>query len=212
MFTGIIETVGEIAQWTLSSEGGGLRIRARFSDPLAAGESVAVDGSCLTVTELGEDWFRTDVSAETLSRTAMKVWRAGRRVNLERALALGDRLGGHIVTGHIDGVGRVAERREIGSGLEIAYDAPRDLRPYIAEKGSVAVDGVSFTVSRLTETGFRVAAVPFTLEHTTAGDKRPGDEVNLETDVLSKYLERLQVGREPGRGVDLTLLAKAGYL
>ncbi len=212
MFTGLIETVGEVLGLSLEGTAGRIRIRARFAEPLIVSESVAVDGACLTVTSASGDGFEADVSAETLSRTTLGSLRSGRRVNLERALKLGDRLGGHLVLGHVDGVGRIADRRDSGNGFELSCDAPRPLLRYVAEKGSVAVDGVSLTVSGLAENGFRVAVIPFTAGATTLAVKRPGDAVNLEVDVLSRYIERLRDPAASGEGVSLEFLGRAGYL
>ena len=179
---------------------------------LELGESVAVDGVCLTVSELLDQGFSAAASAETLARTTLSGLAAGARVHLERALALGGRLGGHIVTGHVDAVGRVRDRREVGSALEVCYELPQSIARFVAEKGSIAVDGVSLTVNSVSQGAFGVMLVPFTRERTRLDRKRPGEPVNLEADVVAKYLARLaEPGPEPRAGVTLELLARHGF-
>ena len=180
MFTGLVREVGKVA----SFEDG--RLVVESSTPAALGDSVAVDGVCLTVVGNGDGALAFDVVPETLDR----VKPFGDRVNLEPALRAGDPLGGHYVQGHVDGVGTVERVEPEGDGARVAIAAP-GLERYLVEKGSVAVDGVSLTVAALTETGFEVALVPHTLAETTLADRRPGDPVNLEADVLAKYVERL---------------------
>lgn len=180
MFTGLVREVGRVT----SFEGG--RLVVESSTPAALGDSVAVDGVCLTVVGNGDGALAFDVVPETLGR----VKPFGDRVNLEPALRAGDPLGGHYVQGHVDGVGTVERVEPEGGGARVAIAAP-GLERYLVEKGSVAVDGVSLTVAALTETGFEVALVPHTLAETTLADRRPGDPVNLEADVLAKYVERL---------------------
>ena len=190
MFTGIIEDVGTIADMTPAGTGARARIETRFAKELVLGESVAVDGCCLTVTTLDDRSFGADLSAETLARTALGTAKAGTRVNLERSLPAGGRMGGHIVAGHVDGVGEVASVRQDGEMRIVDFKAPAACLPFLAEKGSIAVDGVSLTVNAVTSDGFRVTLVPFTLAHTTFGDLAAGDPVNLETDVVAKYVLR----------------------
>lgn len=188
MFTGIVEARGRVA----AIEGGRLAVA---SDALArdgtVGESLAVNGVCLTVTSLREGTISFDLAEETLGRTTLGSLAPGDPVNLERPLTLLARLGGHLVQGHVDGVGTVAEVRGAGSGAEMTIGAPDGLLRYLVEKGSVAVDGVSLTVAALDGERFTVALVPHTLEATTLGVRREGDRVNLEVDVLAKYVERL---------------------
>ena len=190
MFTGIIEDVGTVGALTRAGSGAVARIETRFSKDLVLGESVAVDGCCLTVTKFDDRSFDADLSAETLARTAFVSLEGKARVNLERSLPAGARMGGHIVQGHVDGVGRVAKVETDGETRIVTFSAPKELMPFIAEKGSIAVDGVSLTVNAVTADGFRVTLVPFTLSHTTFGELVAGDPVNLETDVVAKYVLR----------------------
>ena len=201
MFTGIITAVGTIRE---VREQGDLRaIIACPYDPagMAIGASIACSGVCLTVVERGGEpgdaWFAVDISGETVSRTARGQWTAGRQLNLEQALKLGDELGGHIVTGHVDAVGHVASREEVGGSLHVKITAPKEIAPYIATKGSITVDGVSLTVNALDDHAdgscdFHLNLIPHTADVTTLGSLRSGDSVNLEIDVLARYLQRLQ--------------------
>lgn len=192
MFTGIVERMGHILS-TVQTDGG-LRLVISAGDiapTLKLGDSVAISGVCLTVVETGSDRFAADVVPETCRRTTLSTLGQGAPVNLERCLAAGDRLGGHIVQGHVDGVGTVAELRPEGNGYWLRISAPSELLRYIVPKGSVALDGVSLTVAALAEDGFALAIIPHTAAVTTLGSKRPGDGVNLETDVIGRYVERL---------------------
>jgi riboflavin synthase len=201
MFTGIITAVGTIRE---VREQGDLRaVIACPYDPagMAIGASIACSGVCLTVVERGGEpgdaWFAVDISGETVSRTARGQWTAGRQLNLEQALKLGDELGGHIVTGHVDAVGHVASREEVGGSLHVKITAPAEIAPYIATKGSITVDGVSLTVNALDDHAdgscdFHLNLIPHTADVTTLGSLRSGDSVNLEIDVLARYLQRLQ--------------------
>ena len=192
MFTGIVEEVGDVVAAEVRPEGARLRIRAPQLAPLASlGDSIAVSGCCLTVVERDGDVVAFDAVPETLSRTTLGGLEAGRRVNLEDSLRAGEPLGGHIVQGHVDGVGEVARRDPEGDGARLAVRTPRDLRRFLVEKGSIAVAGVSLTVAALTDDGFEVALIPHTLAVTTLGELNPGDVVNLETDVLARHVERL---------------------
>jgi riboflavin synthase len=188
MFTGLVETLGTVR--LLFPEGAGrlLAIEADFAGDLESGESVAVNGACLTVVAHDVETCRFQAGPETLARTNLGELRPGDRVNLERALCLGDRLGGHLVQGHIDGLGRIAERRRDGEWETVWFDCPRELADQMVSKGSVAVDGVSLTVVDVAETGFSVALIPHTLANTTLGFKGTGATVNLETDLLAKYV------------------------
>src|SRR5918999_3238874 len=181
MFTGLVREVGEVA----SLEGGRLVVAAETEG--RPGDSIAVDGVCLTVVENGGGRLALDVGPEPLDR--VKPFRA--RVNLEPALRAGEPLGGHYVQGHVDGVGTVAAVRPEGEGVRLRVEPPPELLRYVVEKGSIAVEGVSLTVASLDDTGFEVALVPHTLAATTLSDLEPGDRVNLEADVLAKYVERL---------------------
>lgn len=201
MFTGIITAVGTIRE---VSDRGDLRaVIACPYDPagIAIGASIACSGVCLTVVErggqAGDAWFAVDVSGETISKTAQDQWSAGRRLNLEQALKLGDELGGHIVTGHVDAVGRVAVRETVGGSLHIAITTGADIAPFLAPKGSITVDGVSLTVNAVDDHAdssctFHLNLIPHTAEVTTLGDLALGDGVNLEIDVLARYLQRMQ--------------------
>jgi riboflavin synthase len=198
MFTGIVEGTGTVAGLAAAGDGRGARLEVEapwLAGQLAVGESVAVNGCCLTVAAATTGGFAADLVAETLRRTALGGLATGARVNLERPLALGGRLGGHLVQGHVDGVARVLERTPVGDGEEVRIELPADLERYVVEKGSIAVDGVSLTVAGIGPGWLTVALVPHTLEVTTLGDRQPGDPVQLEVDVVAKYIERLVVVR-----------------
>ena len=201
MFTGIITAIGTIRE---VSDRGDLRVVIACPyDPagIAIGASIACSGVCLTVVErggrAGDAWFAVDVSGETISKTAQDQWAAGRKLNLEQALKLGDELGGHIVTGHVDAVGRVTQREEIGGSLHVAITTGAEIAPFVAPKGSITVDGVSLTVNAVDDHAdgsctFHLNLIPHTAEVTTLGDLATGDGVNLEIDVLARYLQRMQ--------------------
>ncbi|HYY79297.1 MAG TPA: riboflavin synthase [Actinomycetes bacterium] len=194
MFTGIVEGVGTVAEVAAAPNGSGARLRLAapfLAADLALGDSVAVNGCCVTVAGREPDGFSADLVAETLRRTALGRLRPGDRVNLERPLAAGGRLGGHLVQGHVDGVARLLERRPVGDGEELRVELPEPLARYVVEKGSIAIDGVSLTVAGLGPGWFGVALVPHTLQVTTLGQRRPGDPLQLEVDVVAKYVERL---------------------
>jgi riboflavin synthase len=191
MFTGIIAATGEVVKVEPGPDDRRIWIRSELLADCAVGASVAVDGVCLTVTELDADVCRFDVSAESLVRSTLGVKAAGDRVNLERPLRAGDELGGHIVQGHVDGVGEVLRAEREGEGFRIAIEVPSELGRYIVEKGSVTVDGVSLTATNVRDDVFEVALVPHTLEVTTFGEIDAGRRVNIEVDVLAKYAERL---------------------
>jgi riboflavin synthase len=191
MFTGLVQERGRVVEAMPHDGGARLRIEAGCAAELAEGDSVLVNGVCLTATEPGRREFGADLSEETLARTSLGGLGADDYVNLELALRPADRLGGHIVQGHVDGVGAVAEVREAGLSREVRFEAPADLLRYVVEKGSVAVDGVSLTVTRVDDGGFEVALIPETLERTTLTDVVPGRRVNLEVDVIAKYVEKL---------------------
>ncbi|MCB1334544.1 MAG: riboflavin synthase [Roseivivax sp.] len=191
MFTGIITDLGEIRQIEAR---GDLHARIGTSYDTGAidiGASIACDGVCLTVVRLGPDWFDVDVSAETLAKTNLGAWAPGRRINLERALRVGDELGGHIVSGHVDGVAEVMQVRQEGDSTRVTFRAPAALARFIAPKGSVALNGTSLTVNEVAGTEFGVNLIPHTKEVTTWGSVAPGDSVNLEIDTLARYVARL---------------------
>jgi riboflavin synthase len=196
VFTGLVEDVGTVARADRRSNALVLAIRpARIPiGELAVGESICHDGACLTVTERGRDTFAVLAGAETLARTTLGELRVGRQVNLERALRVGDRLGGHWVTGHIDGVGELWARRDHGANLVLVVRAAPALLRYVVEKGSIAVAGVSLTVNAVDAEGFSVAIIPHTRDHTTLGDLAVGERVNLEVDILAKHVEKLLAG------------------
>jgi riboflavin synthase len=189
LFTGIIEATGRLAR--RESRGAGARLTIATARPLARlalGESVAVNGACLTVVARRGTRFAVDVSPETLRRTTLGALEPGGRVNLERALRVGDRLGGHFVQGHVDGVGRLRTIRPDADWQLYEFQAPRSVVPYLVEKGSIAVDGVSLTIFGCKDTLFTVALIPHTLKETTLRERRPGDGVNLEADILVKHV------------------------
>jgi riboflavin synthase len=193
MFTGIVQAIGEVRSIAPHAADVELLIGARGLDlqSVAIGDSICVSGCCLTVTRLGDDAFAVDASLETLNVTTLGEWRAGQPVNLEKALCAGQPLGGHYVTGHIDGVGRVVRSVEDGRSLRVEFEVPRPLAHYVARKGSICVDGVSLTVNEVEGTCFGVNLIPHTLQVTTLGACRPGTRVNLEVDIIARYLERL---------------------
>lgn len=193
MFSGIIESVGALSAFTPHGPDAHARIAAGGLDlrDVKIGDSIAVSGVCLTATAVGAGFFEADLSAETLTRTTFKHRRVGDQVNLEKALALGQRLGGHLVSGHVDGVGTLARREDVGGSVKLTFDAPTTLGRYVAEKGSICVDGVSLTVNHVDGARFAVNLVPHTLAMTTLGSLQAGDEVNIEVDLLARYLERL---------------------
>jgi riboflavin synthase len=202
MFTGIIERAGKIESLEHSADGGRLRISLAGAPEIAAesklGDSIAVNGCCLTVVEFDAKSFAADLSGETLRRTAFGEKRAGNVVNLERPLAAGARLGGHFVQGHVDGVGRVTRLAPEGDNWWLSVRVPEDLRRYVAEKGSIAIDGISLTVARWRDGIADIAVIPFTCEHTNVHDMRPTDPVNVECDILAKYVESLlAAGKAP---------------
>jgi riboflavin synthase len=191
MFTGIITDIGEL----VTCREGRFAIRCSYpGDGIAIGASIACDGACLTATEIASASsgcvFTVDVSNETLSRTTLGAWQPGQRINLERALRAGDELGGHIVAGHVDGVGRIVDMQPDGNSRRLTIEAPAELARYIAPKGSLALDGISLTVNDVDQDRFGINIVPHTLTHTTLGAKKPGDRVNLEADVIARYVVR----------------------
>jgi riboflavin synthase len=212
MFTGLVSDMGAVER-IVPRQGGArltLRTRALRVDDLALGESVACSGVCLTVVERGGGLVSFDAVPETLARTTIGGWRSGSPVNLERALALSDRLGGHLVQGHVDAVGQVLSRAPEGQGARLRVALPAAIAPLVAEKGSIAVDGVSLTVAAVGRDWFEVALIPETLARTTLGAAQPGTPVNLEADVLARHVARLrEFGGGPGVGADA--LARWGY-
>ncbi|PJE39099.1 MAG: riboflavin synthase [Pseudomonas sp.] len=218
MFTGIIEAIGSIR--ALTPKGGDVRVYVETGKldlaDVKLGDSIAVNGVCLTAVELPGDGFWADVSRETLARTAFIDFKAGSKVNLEKALTPTSRLGGHLVSGHIDGVGEIVSMAENARAWQFTIRAPRELAKYIAHKGSITVDGTSLTVNAVNSAEFELTIVPHTLAETIMLDYRPGRQVNLEVDLLARYLERLLLGdkaAEPAAsGLTASFLAEHGYL
>lgn len=193
MFTGIITDIGNVRAVEMR---GDMRARIACAYQMAGvdlGASIACDGVCLTVVAKGDDWFDVDISAETLSKTNIGTngWSEGQRLNLERALRVGDELGGHIVSGHVDGVARIVEMHDDGDSLRVTFEAPKELARYIAPKGSVALNGTSLTVNEVAGNRFGVNLIPHTQDVTTWGDIKVGDAINLEIDTLARYVARL---------------------
>ncbi|MBO9432815.1 riboflavin synthase [Ruegeria sp. R13_0] len=191
MFTGIVTDIGTVTEL---DQQGDLRARIQTSYDTASidiGASIASDGVCLTVIALGDDWYDVQISAETVSKTNLNSWALGKRVNLERALKVGDELGGHIVSGHVDGVAEVVDLRDEGDSTRVTLRAPKDLARFIAPKGSVALNGTSLTVNDVEGCDFGINFIPHTKEVTTWGDVAVGDRVNLEIDTLARYVARL---------------------
>ncbi|HEY7933739.1 MAG TPA: riboflavin synthase [Solirubrobacteraceae bacterium] len=195
MFTGLIADLGELVALERQQRGATLKIATSLAAQIAMGDSVAVNGVCLTATEVDEHGFSAQAIPETLERSSLGSLRAGARVNLELALAADGRLGGHIVQGHVDGVGTVSEIRAEGSSRVLSIHIPAALARYLVHKGSVALDGVSLTVSALSEEHFSVSLIPETLKRTTLGEIAVGDATNLEVDILAKHVERLLEAR-----------------
>ena len=191
MFTGLIADLGSVTALERNGEGATLRIGTRLADQLEQGDSVAVNGVCLTATDIHDGGFAAAAMLETLRRSALDGLEPGAKVNLELPLRAEDRLGGHVVQGHVDGTGMVSEVRDEGFARVLRIDCERDLSRYLVEKGSVAVDGVSLTVSSLSDDGLEVSLIPETLQRTNLGEAAVGDRVNLEVDILAKHVERL---------------------
>jgi riboflavin synthase len=218
MFTGLIQAIGKVT--AVDSKGADRRIRVNPGQldmtKITTGDSIAVNGVCLTAVDLRAEGFAADVSAETLKCTTFGEITSGTRVNLEPSLTPSSPLGGHLVSGHVDGVGEVIERKEDGRSVRLNLRAPKEIARYIAAKGSICVDGVSLTVNAVAGSDFGVNIVPHTLEQTTIGAYRRGTRVNLEVDIIARYLERLlsvDQGKERGPSdISETLLAESGFI
>ncbi len=192
MFTGIVTDIGTIQK---TEDRGDLRARISCSYDMSGvdlGASIASDGVCLTVVAKGDDWYDVDISAETVSKTTLNSWKAGKRVNLERALKLGDELGGHIVSGHVDGLATITKMHDDGDSTRVTLAAPDNLAKFIAQKGSVTLNGASLTVNDVNGAEFDINFIPHTKTHTTWGAAKVGDKVNLEIDTMARYVARLQ--------------------
>lgn len=217
MFTGIVEEMGTVLSLEKRNVSAVLTIKAaKVLEHTRIGDSIAVNGICLTVTGMGNGYFTADVMAETLRRSSLGQLLHGGKVNLERAMAADGRFGGHIVSGHIDGTGTIRSMRPEDNAVWVEIDTPAKLLRYIVEKGSIAIDGISLTVAALTEHSFSVSLIPHTGEETTLLQKKPGDLVNLENDIIGKYVERLMQcsGREEEpekKGITPEFLAENGY-
>lgn len=224
MFTGIVAALGSVRRLTRRGEDALLEVGASLRlDDVRIGDSISVNGACLTVISLKDTGFTADVSAETLFRTTLKTLKAGDPVNLEKALRVGDRLGGHIVLGHVDGVGRILEKTVRSRSILFCFEIAPELCRYVVAQGSITVDGISLTVNRCEKDRFYVNVIPHTAEETTLGVKKASDAVNIETDILARYLEKLITGwqetADAAKGkasttgtIDLALLGRHGFL
>ena len=202
MFTGIVEEIGKVRGIIHGSKSIKLTIQcSRITDDIKLGDSIAVNGICLTVTKLGSDEFTADVMPETMRRTGLENLKVGYGVNLERALRLADRLGGHIITGHIDGTGVIVDRIMEDNAIWLTVEADADILKYIIMKGSVALDGTSLTVAYIDERCFKVSLIPFTAGETTLGSKEAGSKINIECDMLGKYVEKLVFNNLPAENI-----------
>jgi riboflavin synthase len=216
MFTGLVQQIGEVVSVRRVGPDTEIRVAADFAE-LVNGESIAVDGACLTVTTVVSNGFLANASAETLERTNLQQLKSGAKVHLERALRLEDRLGGHIVSGHVDGVGKKIGMEVIGGSVRVTFELPPEIAPFVAPKGAIAIDGASLTVNGASGVQLDVVLVPFTRAATLIDKKPNGSSVNIEVDLLAKYVARLMGkpgvdGRAPGHGISLDLLAKHGFL
>ena len=217
MFTGIIEEMGVVKAVGKTLQGSSVTILAKIAlEGLKLGDSATVNGVCLTVVGCNDMEMKADISPETMKVTTLGSLKAGDPVNLERAMRLGDRLGGHLVTGHVDGVGTIRARAQDADAYQIMIEAPQEVLRYCVPKGSITVDGISLTVNEVTDRGFRVTVIPHTAKVTTLGIKQAGDAVNLETDLIGKYVERLFPGHEgagqPDIKIDKDYLQKRGLI
>jgi riboflavin synthase len=210
MFTGIVEGLGKVVRLTMKGADAVLEVEDAIDlSEVSLGDSIAINGACLTVTSKTARTFTADVSAESLSKTTLKHLQAGHKVNLEKSLRIGGFLGGHFVLGHVDGIGRILSKVQKSGSLIFAIEADDQLSRYIVEKGSVAIDGISLTVNKLEKGRFYVNIIPHTAAHTTLTGKKEADFVNIETDILGKYVEKLL---QTPRGIDKDFLAEHGFI
>jgi riboflavin synthase len=213
MFTGIIEELGTIKAVNKGRESATLKIGAeKVVEGLNLGDSVAVNGVCLTVIDFGRTGFSAEVMAETLRKSNLGKLKSGDKVNLERAMRLGDRLGGHLVAGHVDATGTIKSTAREDIATVFTVEAPEEILRYVIAKGSVAIDGISLTVVDYDKKSFRVSIIPHTASQTTLGFKKSGDTVNLEADMLAKFVERLLAGRAGKEGIDKDFLGRHGFM
>lgn len=213
MFSGIVEEIGAVARSASTAEGLALTFACRtVLDGTGLGDSIAVDGVCLTVASMTPSSFTANVQPVTARLSTLGELRAGDRVNLERAVAMGQRMGGHYVQGHVDGRGRIVNRRGEGASLIVEIEVPAEMRRYVVERGFIAVDGASLTVMSRNEGSIAVSLVYHTQQHITLSTKRPGDRVNLEADVIARYVERLVAPSGNDAGLSMETLRKAGFL
>ena len=218
MFSGIVEEMGAVKSVDKGLAGARMSILAStVLHDLKIGESVSVSGACLTIAGLEDQDFSIDISSETLNRTTLGSVTTGTPVNLERAIRFNDRLGGHLVTGHVDGIGLLRGREQDGNAMHLTIEAPDDILRYCIQKGSITVDGISLTINEVSERSFTVAIIPHTAKVTTIGLKQVGDSVNLETDLIGKYVERLlqasgQLSAKPAPVIDRDYLQKRGLI
>jgi riboflavin synthase len=210
MFTGIIESMGAVNRLTRKGEDALLVIETSMNlNDITVGDSIAINGACLTITHKTDREFSADVSAETLARTNLKLLKSGDTVNLEKSLRMNSFLGGHLVLGHVDGLGKIREKVNNAGSIQFGVEIDTELGRYIVEKGSVAVDGISLTVNRCEKNKFYVNIIPHTAKNTTLGFKKVADPVNIETDIIGKYVEKFL---KPDKGIDMKFLAEHGFL
>ena len=210
MFTGIVENMGTVKRLARKGEDAHLFIDTSMNlDDLKIGDSIAINGACLTVTEKTGSIFSADVSAETIARTNIKLLKSGEKVNLEKSLRVNSFLGGHLVLGHVDGMGKIQEKVTKANSIQFGVEIDNELSRYVVEKGSIAVDGISLTVNRCEKNRFYVNIIPLTARNTTLAFKKVADLVNIETDIIAKYVEKFL---NPGKGIDMNFLAEHGFL
>ena len=212
MFTGLIETTAKITNFTQNSNGAVVRIECPFADEIKIGDSIAINGVCLTVTNINGTILSFDISKETLSVSAISSFKQGELVNLERAMKIGSRLDGHIVSGHIDGTGKISNISKDGFSYKFEITAPKGILKYVVKKGSIGINGISLTVSEVLETRFFIEIIPHTIEVTNLKTAKIGDIVNIETDILSKYVEKFLFFKQNNSSISLEMLKENGYL